>query len=200
MAGLGRKESRRCRNWTEMGEVSTLSRLKHPCWRKRGTMVYGEFKPMATKLVLSIKPQGKGKFKNEGVNFKLRSQENRGQQALWKAMPMEVWAVQNQDSSQYQLENLPLKCCLMWPGANLKVKKMEQEKPLRDHVIWTYNVIFKISISNQCFPQVFVLCSSGISQFPNRGSPVMSLALWDVEELDAALTERRTFWETLQVL
>lgn len=53
-------------------------------------MVYGEFKFMVIKLVLSIKFQGKGKFKNEGVNFKFRSQENRGQQVLWKVMLMEV--------------------------------------------------------------------------------------------------------------
>ena len=40
-------------------------------------MVYGGFKAMATKSVLSIKPQAKGMANNESVNFKLRSQEHR---------------------------------------------------------------------------------------------------------------------------
>lgn len=60
-------------------EESTLSRPKHRSLKEERNMVYGEVKAMAIRLVLSLKPQGKGKgVETGGMNVKIGSQEVRG--------------------------------------------------------------------------------------------------------------------------
>lgn len=54
------KRDKRCRNWTEVGEVSSLSRLKHPGWREERDHGLWRVQGHGHKVYAKHKASGKG--------------------------------------------------------------------------------------------------------------------------------------------